>query len=130
VSATLHSGGYRGWRGPAGLMAQSVHHVGLPGRGRAAACAVGAVLLPGTAAAQASGALGTSGIVQLVLLAIALFLCWLLWRVWNHRRRQETSLLAEIHEREERLNLALWGSGDEFWDWNIPENSLYRLGAN
>ncbi|ODS63152.1 MAG: sensor protein [Arenimonas sp. SCN 70-307] len=74
--------------------------------------------------------IGSSGIVQLVLLAIALFLCWLLWRVWTHRRQQETSLLAEIHEREERLNLALWGSGDEFWDWNIPANSLYRLGAN
>ncbi|MFH2077884.1 MAG: EAL domain-containing protein [Pseudomonadota bacterium] len=79
--------------------------------------------------AQASG-LVLGGIVQWVLLAIALFLCWLLWRVWSHRRRQETSLLGEIHEREERLNLALWGSGDEFWDWNIRENSLYRLGAN
>ncbi|HEY9142690.1 MAG TPA: EAL domain-containing protein [Arenimonas sp.] len=79
--------------------------------------------------AQASG-LVLGGIVQWVLLAIALFLCWLLWRVWSHRRHQETSLLGEIHEREERLNLALWGSGDEFWDWNIRENSLYRLGAN
>ena len=83
----------------------------------------------GAVLAQASG-LALGGIVQWVLLAIALFLCWLLWRVWSHRRRQETSLLAEIHEREERLNLALWGSGDEFWDWNIRENSLYRLGAN
>ncbi|WP_188664452.1 putative bifunctional diguanylate cyclase/phosphodiesterase [Arenimonas soli] len=79
--------------------------------------------------AQAGG-LVLGGIVQWLLLAIALFLCWLLWRVRSHRRRQETSLLGEIHEREERLNLALWGSGDEFWDWNIRENSLYRLGAN
>ena len=90
--------------------------------------AVAACWLPSVAWAQSS--ISNGGIVQLVLLAIALFLCWLLWRVWNHRRQQETSLLAEIHEREERLNLALWGSGDEFWDWNIRENSLYRLGAN
>ncbi|GAB2669554.1 putative bifunctional diguanylate cyclase/phosphodiesterase [Arenimonas aestuarii] len=83
----------------------------------------------GAVVAQASG-LALGGIVQWLLLAIALFLCWLLWRVRSHRRRQETSLLGEIHEREERLNLALWGSGDEFWDWNIRENSLYRLGAN
>ncbi|KFN51347.1 putative bifunctional diguanylate cyclase/phosphodiesterase [Arenimonas composti] len=69
-------------------------------------------------------------ITQAVLLAIALFLSWLLWRVWSHRRRQEKALTAEIREREERLNLALWGSGDEFWDWNIRENTLYRLGAN
>ncbi len=68
--------------------------------------------------------------LQGVLLAIALFLSWLLWRVWSQRRRQEKSLLGEIREREERLNLALWGSGDEFWDWNIRDNSLYRLGAN
>ncbi|GGA84482.1 hypothetical protein GCM10011521_23600 [Arenimonas soli] len=83
----------------------------------------------GAVVAQAGG-LVLGGIVQWLLLAIALFLCWLLWRVRSHRRRQETSLLGEIHEREERLNLALWGSGDEFWDWNIRENSLYRLGAN
>ena len=43
---------------------------------------------------------------------------------------QEAELLEEIRECEARLNLALWGSGNEFWDWNIPENSLYRLGAN
>jgi diguanylate cyclase (GGDEF)-like protein/PAS domain S-box-containing protein len=39
-------------------------------------------------------------------------------------------MFADIRERENRLNLALWGSGDEFWDWNIRENTLYRLGAN
>jgi len=99
---------------------------------RPAALRAGAVV-PALAAMPAHAATGgpsAASIVQIVLLAIALFLCWLLWRVWSHRRRQETSLLAEIHEREERLNLALWGSGDEFWDWNIRENSLYRLGAN
>jgi len=108
-------------------MTLSAHRAGLPGPG----WILPVLGAPGLCAAQSPGmGIGSSGIVQLVLLAIALFLCWLLWRVWTHRRLQETSLLAEIHEREERLNLALWGSGDEFWDWNIPANSLYRLGAN
>ena len=109
-------------------MTLSAHRAGLPGPG----WILPVLGAPGLCAAQSPGGMGigSSGIVQLVLLAIALFLCWLLWRVWTHRRQQETSLLAEIHEREERLNLALWGSGDEFWDWNIPANSLYRLGAN
>ena len=43
-------------------------------------------------------------------------------------RAQPASL--QIREREERLNLALWGSGDEFWDWDIRANTLYRLGAD
>jgi diguanylate cyclase (GGDEF)-like protein/PAS domain S-box-containing protein len=67
---------------------------------------------------------------QLGLLSLALLLMWLLWWVGRKRRVQEAGLLAEIRERESRLNLALWGSGDEFWDWNIRENTLYRLGAN
>jgi diguanylate cyclase (GGDEF)-like protein/PAS domain S-box-containing protein len=67
---------------------------------------------------------------QLALLVSAIFLGLLLWHIWRRRVVQEAALLEEINEREARLNLALWGSGDEFWDWNIPENSLYRLGAN
>jgi len=70
------------------------------------------------------------GWAQLFLLAVALGLSGLVWRLVSRRREQEALLMAEIREREARLNLALWGSGDEFWDWNIPGNSLYRLGAN
>src|SRR3546814_2158092 len=36
----------------------------------------------------------------------------------------------ELVEREERLTLALWGSGDEFWDWDISRNELFRIGAD
>jgi diguanylate cyclase (GGDEF)-like protein/PAS domain S-box-containing protein len=68
--------------------------------------------------------------LSVALLLLASLLTGLLWWLWRQRRQQETELLAEIREREARLNLALWGSGDEFWDWNIRENSLYRLGAN
>ena len=84
---------------------------------------------PGIAWAQSAVAPG-GFLLQLVLFTIALLLAWLLWRVRSDRLQQETSLLGEIREREERLNLALWGSGDEFWDWNIRDNTLYRLGGN
>jgi len=100
-----------------------------PGPGLAASAPV-AMLAPAAAHAQSASAGQSAFVLQLFLFVIALFLGWLLWRVWTHRRRQETSLLGEIREREERLNLALWGSGDEFWDWNIVKNSLYRLGAS
>ena len=63
-------------------------------------------------------------------LVIAVVLGTVLWWLQRRRRQNEAVLFAEIRERENRLNLALWGSGDEFWDWNIRENTLYRLGAN
>ena len=44
------------------------------------------------------------------LVLLALLLMWLLWWVGRKRRIQEAGLLAEIRERESRLNLALWGS--------------------
>jgi diguanylate cyclase (GGDEF)-like protein/PAS domain S-box-containing protein len=66
----------------------------------------------------------------IALFMLATWLSFMLWRIIQKRAGQEASLLDEIRERESRLNLALWGSGDEFWDWNIPENTLYRLGAN
>ena len=67
---------------------------------------------------------------QIALLLTALLLAWVFWRLVSKRREQEAMMLGQIREREARLNLALWGSGDEFWDWNIRDNSLYRLGAN
>jgi diguanylate cyclase (GGDEF)-like protein/PAS domain S-box-containing protein len=68
--------------------------------------------------------------LQGLALLAALALSWLVWRMVHRRRAQEAELMDQIREREARLNLALWGSGDEFWDWNIRDNSLYRLGAN
>src|SRR4249919_234431 len=85
------------------------------------------MLMPSIAAASDSETISAS---QISLLLLALLLMWLLWWVQRKRRIKETGLLGEIRERESRLNLALWGSGDEFWDWNIRENTLYRLGAN
>jgi diguanylate cyclase (GGDEF)-like protein/PAS domain S-box-containing protein len=85
--------------------------------------------MPDMANAKPEGYIADS-LTQLFLLGLALWLGFVLWHVMRKRAIQESALLNEIRERESRLNLALWGSGDEFWDWNIPENSLYRLGAN
>ena len=43
-----------------------------------------------------------------------------LWWPIVHRRRQQLARQhRELREREDRLRLALWGSGDEFWDWDM-----------
>ncbi len=73
---------------------------------------------------------GTLPYLQIVALLAAIGLSWLFWHLVSRRREQEVLLMGQIRERETRLHLALWGSGDEFWDWNIRDNSLYRLGAN
>lgn len=47
----------------------------------------------------------------------------------QRRRVQRREHLAELREREERLSVCLWGSGDDFWDWDISRGVLYRHGT-
>ena len=44
-----------------------------------------------------------------------------LWRAQRRRRNEERSHHLDLREREDRLRLALWGSGDDFWDWNMSK---------
>ncbi len=65
----------------------------------------------------------------LCAIAIATLLC-LLWFGYRNRRQKEQHHLYELHEREIRLRLALWGSGDEFWDLDMRTDTLCRIGAD
>ncbi|MEO7430865.1 MAG: two-component regulator propeller domain-containing protein, partial [Dokdonella sp.] len=49
-----------------------------------------------------------------------------------YRRRRNAELLHhhDLREREDRLRLALWGSGDDFWDWNIIRGEFVVTGAS
>ncbi len=51
------------------------------------------------------------------------------WRA--HRRRQREGRLhhIDLKEREDRLRLALWGSGDDFWDWDMVNERVVVTGA-
>ena len=44
----------------------------------------------------------------------------------SKKYRQQSRLLTEIEKSEQRLQLALWGSGDEFWDWDIDNREVIR----
>jgi diguanylate cyclase (GGDEF)-like protein/PAS domain S-box-containing protein len=46
---------------------------------------------------------------------------------WRQRRRRERSYFERIRDREERLKLALWASGDQFWDYDITRDRLQRM---
>ena len=59
--------------------------------------------------------------------AIALGL--LIARALQRRRQRELAYTDELRRREEHLKMALWGSGDDFWDLDLPGNRLRRLNA-
>ncbi|MFP7722289.1 EAL domain-containing protein [Lysobacter sp. A3-1-A15] len=61
----------------------------------------------------------------LVLLALATTLGWR----WHRHRRLEQSWFRQIREREERLKLALWASGEQFWDYDLKSRELHGMRA-
>jgi diguanylate cyclase (GGDEF)-like protein/PAS domain S-box-containing protein len=62
-----------------------------------------------------------------VLAAIAL--AAFAWRTWRTRRQSSDRTQRDLVEREDRLRLALWGSGDEFWDWDTRHDTLVVTGV-
>ena len=48
------------------------------------------------------------------------------WR-WSRRRRLDQSYFRQIREREERLKLALWASGEQFWDYDLARGQVHRM---
>ncbi|GAA0716125.1 EAL domain-containing protein [Dokdonella soli] len=65
--------------------------------------------------------------VAYVLIAAAALL--LAWRAHRRRRSEERAYHRDLKEREDRLRLALWGSGDDFWDWSIARNEVVVTGT-
>lgn len=61
-------------------------------------------------------------------LALVLVLPFALWG-WNRRQRGIERMRAQavLAESEERLTLALWGTGDEFWDANLLTGRIVRM---
>ncbi|TLU67661.1 EAL domain-containing protein [Thalassotalea litorea] len=53
-----------------------------------------------------------------------LFLCVVFY--FYRQAKQKQLVNYQIKESEERLKLALWGSGDEMWDWNIKTGQMFR----
>ncbi|MGH8086543.1 MAG: EAL domain-containing protein [Lysobacter sp.] len=48
------------------------------------------------------------------------------WR-WHLNRRREQGWFRQIREREERLKLALWASGEQFWDYDLATREMHRM---
>jgi diguanylate cyclase (GGDEF)-like protein/PAS domain S-box-containing protein len=61
-----------------------------------------------------------------LLAAIAAAAFW--WHALHRRRQELARHRSDLQEREDRLRLALWGSGDEFWDWDMKHDTLFVTG--
>src|SRR5690606_1036839 len=62
-------------------------------------------------------------------LLLAILLCLGAWWAWSRRRRLERRYLAHLRDREDRLKLALWASGEQFWDYDLERGELQRIRA-
>ena len=51
------------------------------------------------------------------------------WRILQLRRRREVEFNHAIQQREQQLLMALWGSGDDFWDLDLRTQTLHRSNA-
>jgi diguanylate cyclase (GGDEF)-like protein/PAS domain S-box-containing protein len=47
---------------------------------------------------------------------------------WRSHYQEQARHRRQLRLRENRLRQALWGSGDEFWDWNLEHGTILRLG--
>ena len=53
----------------------------------------------------------------------------LIWLFRNYRRKlsqERKDNLALIETSQNRMKLALWGSGDSIWDWNLEDDKVFR----
>jgi len=67
--------------------------------------------------------------VAVLLLAVVAFAMRRLWPVFG-RSRAEPSRAETLRERDEHLKLALWASGEHFWDFDLVSRRMHRLRAD
>jgi len=68
--------------------------------------------------------------MRVVYAAVAALVFLALLLAWRNKRQEEMHLQRQLRLREDRLRLALWGSGDEFWDWDMQSGMMFRTFAD
>ncbi|MGO3128172.1 MAG: putative bifunctional diguanylate cyclase/phosphodiesterase [Luteimonas sp.] len=67
------------------------------------------------------------GAAALIALLALLVLLVLLVVIVVRRRSSERAYVAEINDRRDRLQLALWATGEHYWDYDVGSGQLRRL---
>ncbi|MBL8299530.1 MAG: EAL domain-containing protein [Rhodanobacteraceae bacterium] len=68
--------------------------------------------------------------MKLVYMSFASLVLFAVWHERRTKRTEERRHQNELRMREDRLRLALWGSGDSFWDYDLRAGRLYRFAAD
>lgn len=68
--------------------------------------------------------------IQLAYAVAALVIAGLMFYATHRRRLRRREHHNALRERDKRLQVAIWGSGDEFWDYDLKEQRLHRIGAD
>ncbi|MGI8560868.1 MAG: diguanylate cyclase domain-containing protein, partial [Luteimonas sp.] len=63
---------------------------------------------------------------MLIALVLATLLAVGLWAMTT-RRRRERAYLEQLRDREERFKMALWATGERYWDYHLASGTLQRL---
>src|SRR5581483_10271712 len=97
------------------------------------------ILMLGVCSLHASGVAMTSVHIEdpwwwsigmrVLYAAVAVLGASALLLTWRSKRQEELQLQRQLRLREDRLRQALWGSGDEFWDWDMQSGMMFRMFA-
>jgi diguanylate cyclase (GGDEF)-like protein/PAS domain S-box-containing protein len=63
----------------------------------------------------------------LIVVVLAVLLIAALWIVAMRRRQRERAYLEQLRDREERFKMALWATGERYWDYHLASGTLQRL---
>ncbi len=67
---------------------------------------------------------------RIAAVLLSLLILTLLLAMWLRRRRAEKQHQQQLRTYDERLHLALWGSGDQFWDLDLVNQRMHRIAAD
>lgn len=62
---------------------------------------------------------------KLMYALVALSIAWIIFRLYRTRLLTQYAL----QHRETQLSQAIWGSGDELWEWNIKKQEITRMNS-
>lgn len=66
-------------------------------------------------------------IAHIVAAVLVILILALVMAMWLRRHRAEKRHQQQLREYDDRLRLALWGSGDQFWDMDLQTRRLHRI---
>ena len=69
-------------------------------------------------------------LLALLVLAAVIAIAWRNHWIGRHRKPADPARNESLRDRDEHLKLALWASGEHFWDYDLVRRKLHRMRAD